>query len=264
MGWLPVPNPVAFSLFGVDVMWYGVLIAFAVILCCIIAYFRAPKFGLVSEDFIDIFLCGAPAGIIGARAYYVAFSWDTYKNNLSEILNFRGGGLAIHGAILGAALGIFIYCKAKKQPILRWADLMAPLWPLAQAIGRWGNYFNSEAHGTATTLPWAIYCDGEWVHPTFLYESIWCLLVCIFLFVFQKKGGYKFRGQLICLYACLYSVERFFVEGLRTDSLMIGSLRQAQLISIGAFALGLAGLFVFKKLYPIEKESGEDLETVSC
>ena len=134
-----------------------------------------------------------------------------------------------------------------KQSALKWLDLAGPSIALGQALGRWGNYFNSEAHGTPTTLPWAILADGELVHPTFLYESIWCLLLCIGLCIFEKKRKKSFDGQIIMLYAILYSVERFFVEGLRTDSLWIGSLRQAQVISVCIIVLCIIGYIFLKK-----------------
>lgn len=166
---------------------------------------------------------------------------------MKEILNFRGGGLAIHGALIGAFIALYLACRHYKESMLSWVELSAVGWPLAQAIGRWGNYFNSEAHGVATPLPWAIYADGEWVHPTFLYESLWCLLLFIFLLWWDESGRTKFKGQLICFYMIFYSLERFFVEGLRTDSLYIGHFRQAQLLSAAVAAAGIVLYFVLKK-----------------
>ena len=150
--------------------------------------------------------------------------------------------------------------KRWKHSPLKWLDLVAPGIAIGQALGRWGNYFNSEAHGTPTTLPWAILVDGELVHPTFLYESIWCLLLCIGLCIFEKKRKKRFDGQIILLYAIFYSIERFFVEGLRTDSLWIGSLRQAQVISVCIIVICGALYLILKKRS--EKEA-EEVEAAS-
>ena len=145
----------------------------------------------------------------------------------------------------------------KKVNILDLLDLIFPEVALGQAIGRWGNFFNSEAHGGPTDLPWAIEVDGEMVHPTFLYESIWCLLLFIFLIWFSKRTSFK--GQIVCLYGMLYSVERFFVEGLRTDSLMIGPLRQAQVISIAIFTVSLAAYIMLSHRDEVKK-TGKQVE----
>ena len=247
MGWLPIPNPIAFTVFGVSIRWYAICLTTGMVVGLLIAYYRAPKKLLNQERLLDFFVWAAPAGIIGARLYYVIFEWDRYKDNLMQIFNLRSGGLAIHGTLIGAFIAMYFVSKHYKEDLLSWIELTAPCWPLAQAIGRWGNYFNSEAHGTPTDLPWAIFADGEWVHPTFLYESLWCLLLAIFLFWWDGTGRTKFKGQLICFYMMIYSVERFFVEGLRTDSLYIGPFRQAQVLSAAVFAAGLILYFIFKK-----------------
>ncbi len=247
MGWLPVPDPVAFTVFGVEIRWYAICLTSGMLLALWMCMLRAPKKGLSKDRLLDFFIFCAPAGILGARAYYVIFKWAYYKEHLDEILNFRGGGLAIHGTLIGAFAALFLVGRHYKEDILSWIELVAPAWPLAQAVGRWGNYFNSEAHGGATSLPWAIYADGEWVHPTFLYESLWCFLLFLFLLWLDESGRVKFKGQLICLYMILYSAERFFVEGLRTDSLYIGSIRQAQLLSVVAAAAGTVLYFVFRR-----------------
>ena len=250
---LPVPDRVAFTipegvplLGGLQIMWYGILLTLGIVAAFFVVYKKAPSRCIDQERVLDYALWIVPAGVIGARLYYVLFEWDNYKDDLKSILNIREGGLAIHGALL-LGIGVGIICLIVwKQKILDWVDLTFMGVVLGQAIGRWGNYFNSEAHGTATDLPWAIYCDGEFVHPTFLYESIRCLLVFFFLLWFDKKKA-KYRGQILCLYCILYSVERFFVEGLRTDSLWIGSFRQAQEISVAAFAAGIIGLLLIQK-----------------
>jgi len=245
-GWLPVPNPVAFTVFGLDIMWYGICVTTAIVVAFYLLYKLAPSRELNQEHVLDIALCGVPMGIIGARLYYVVFSWANYKDDLMEIFNVRGGGLAIHGGIIfGFGTAILLLTKWKES-ILDWLDLLFVCLPLGQAIGRWGNYFNSEAHGGPTDLPWAIYADGEWVHPTFLYESLWCFLLFIFMMWWAKTKPAK-KGQLVCIYLIFYSVERFFVEGLRTDSLYIGSFRQAQVISAVLFLCGVVGLVIIAK-----------------
>ena len=222
------PDPVAFTLFGMDIMWYGVLIGTGFVLAIILCYKRAPKHGIQSDHILDFAIFLIPASIIGARAYYVLFSWENYAGDLWKILNIRNGGLAIHGGIIaGFIVGL-----------LELADLVFPTVALAQAIGRWGNFFNSEAHGGPTDLPWAVWADGQYVHPTFLYESLWCFALFWFLLWLDKRRA--FPGQIACLYGMLYSLERGLVEQLRTDSLMIGSFKQAQVLSFFVFVLCLA------------------------
>lgn len=234
---MPVPNPVAFHIFGIDVMWYGILIAVGMLTALIISYKRAPRHDLPSEHVLDAALICIPLAIVGARLYYILFHWSEYSGNFMKIINIRNGGLAIHGGLIfGIGAGVLLCYFWKIRPFNA-LDLVAPAVAIAQSIGRWGNYFNSEAHGGPTDLPWAIYADGQMVHPTFLYESIWCfLLFFVLLYVDNRR---KFEGQTFLLYGILYSFERFFVEGLRTDSLMLGSFRVAQLISALIFLLFL-------------------------
>jgi len=232
------PDPVAFSLFGFDIRWYGLLIALGFILAIFLAYRRAGDFGIKGDEVIDFAVWLMPLSIIGARLYYVLFSWDMYKDDPMSVFDIRSGGLAIHGGIIAGVITAAVFCKVHRINMLDLLDLIFPEVALGQAIGRWGNFFNSEAHGGPTDLPWAIEVDGELVHPTFLYESIWCLLLFAFLIWMSKRR--KFKGQIVCLYGMLYSVERCAVEALRTDSLMIGPFRQAQVISVAIFAVSLA------------------------
>jgi phosphatidylglycerol:prolipoprotein diacylglycerol transferase len=204
-------------------------------------------------------------GIIGARAYYVAFEWGRYAGRpLLEIVNPQGGGLAIHGAIIGATLATLIYTRRYHLSLLTWLDICLPTMLLGQAIGRWGNFFNQEAYGRPTTLPWGLdipsdrrippydnleqYPPSTWFHPTFLYESLWnagALLVILWLE--RRFRAWLKPGDSALLYGVLYSAGRFFTEGLRTDSLCVGAytldgactggLRIAQLVSLGAFAI---------------------------
>ena len=232
------PDPVAFTLFWMDIMWYGVLIGTGFVLAIILCYKRAPKHGIQSDHILDFAIFLIPASIIGARAYYVLFSWENYAGDLWKILNIRNGGLAIHGGIIAGFIVGLLVCKYHKIDILELADLVFPTVALAQAIGRWGNFFNSEAHGGPTDLPWAVWADGQYVHPTFLYESLWCFALFWFLLWLDKRRA--FPGQIACLYGMLYSLERGLVEQLRTDSLMIGSFKQAQVLSFFVFVLCLA------------------------
>lgn len=233
-------DPIAFSIFGFDIRWYGILIAFAMLIASTFLLKRGKTMGLSEDDLMDVIIWVLPSAIIGARLYYVLFyDLNYYVSQPSEILNLRAGGLAIHGGVIGGFLAGWLVTLKKGLPFIKLADVVAPVLVLGQAIGRWGNFFNGEAHGGPTNLPWGIVVDGEKVHPTFLYESIWNFL--IFLFLLRLLNKKHFDGQIIALYFVLYSIGRFFIEGLRTDSLMIGPLRIAQVISLlmifGGFAI---------------------------
>lgn len=237
---------VAFTLFGIDVMWYGILMATGMILGTLIALKEAKRVGISEDDVLNLAIIAIPVGLLGARLYYVTFNWGYYSQNPSEILNFRGGGMAIHGALIGGILTGYIYTRIKKINFLKMADSVIIGMPLAQAIGRWGNFINQEAHGGPTDLPWGIVIDGVKVHPTFLYESIWNIGIFIFLWIFRKKKQYE--GQIIVYYITLYSLGRFFIEGLRTDSLMIGPFRMAQVISlVGVIGGIIAHIYLSKR-----------------
>jgi prolipoprotein diacylglyceryl transferase len=238
-------NPVAFTIFDIDIMWYGILIASGVLIGTLLALKEARRIGFRDEDLIDLLIVAIPSAIIGARLYYVIFQFDYYKDNLSEIINIRGGGLAIHGGIIAAVLVGYIFCKIRKVNFWQITDITAPSIILGQAIGRWGNFINQEAYGTQTDLPWGILVNGQKVHPTFLYESLWNIVVFMFLLWYRRKGRKK-DGEVFLLYAILYSIGRFLVEGLRTDSLMMGNIRVAQLISIVIIVL-LSVVFIRRR-----------------
>ena len=241
-------NPIAFEIFGFKVMWYGVLIGIGIILAFLLAYINAKRKGLNFDVLIDIFLISFPCAIIGARAYYVIFEWNSYKNNLFNIFNIREGGLAIHGGLIGAFLSAFIFTRVKKIKFLAYADLVAPSIILAQGIGRWGNFMNSEAHGDIVSYKFiskfpkfiqnGMNINGQFYNPTFLYESIWDIFVCFLLVIILYKVKKGYEGIVISSYMILYSVGRFFIEGLRTDSLMFFGLRIAQIISLIGISLG--------------------------
>ena len=237
---------VAFTIFGIDVMWYGILMAIGMILGTLIALKEAKRVGIKEDNILDLAIIAIPVGLLCARLYYVIFNWEYYASNPSQVFNFRGGGMAIHGALIGGVLAGYLFSRYKKINFFKLADTVIIGMPLAQSIGRWGNFINKEAHGGPTNLPWGIMVDGVKVHPTFLYESIWDFGIFVFLWMFRKKKSYE--GQIIVLYAILYSLGRFFIEGLRTDSLMIGPLRMAQVISLVGVIGGLiAHIYLSKK-----------------
>ncbi len=238
------PDPIAFTIGSLEIRWYGILIAFGMLLAVLISSKRSRRHGVTEDDVLDIVLWMIPIGVIGARLYYVLFNLD-YYDTLGEALNIRNGGLAIHGGLIFGIITVIIVCRHKHIGFFNMLDLFMPTVALAQSIGRWGNFFNGEAHGGPTDLPWGIIVDGVKVHPTFLYESIWCLLLFIFLSWWDKSKR-KSNGEVFALYCILYSIERFFVEALRTDSLMIGPFKQAQVLSICAIIFGIC-LFIYAR-----------------
>lgn len=233
-------NPIAFSINGFEIRWYGIMIAVGVLAAFVLANINCKKKNYDFNIIIDVFLVAFPFAIVGARLYYVIFQFQDYKDNLLDIFNIRQGGLAIHGGLILGLASAYIYTRYKNKDFIKMADLAAPSIVLAQAIGRWGNFFNGEAHGGEVSYGFiskfpefiqrGMYIDGFYYQPTFLYESIWDLIVCIvLLYLFRRKCV---KGSVLFSYIGLYSLGRFFIEGLRTDSLMIGSIRVAQLVSI--------------------------------
>jgi len=256
------PDPVAFEIFGLDVRWYGILMATGIIVGGIVFYKRAPKHGIESESVLDILIVAIPMGIVFARLYYVIFDWSLYSGELSEIFDLRGGGLAVHGSLIGGILGAYLVTRRKKINFPEGLDAVVPGFAIAQAIGRWGNFFNSEAHGGPTDLPWGIMVMGEKVHPTFLYESVWCLL--LFFFLLHIDNHRKFLGQTALLYGILYSAERFLVEGLRTDSLMIGPFRQAQVLSAAVIIICTCTYIILRRKHKnsLQQSAGSESENI--
>lgn len=231
-------NPIAFTVFGLEIRWYGIFIALAMLIASSFVLRKGKQMGLKEDDLMDLVIWVLPSAIVGARLHYVLFyDLSYYLSEPMEILNLRAGGLAIHGGVIAGVLAGYVVTRIKNMPFIKLADVVAPVLILGQAIGRWGNYFNGEAHGGPTDLPWGIMVNGEKVHPTFFYES--ALNFLIFLFLMRLLGKKKFDGQIAALYLILYSIGRFFIEGLRTDSLMVGPFRTAQVISLILIALGL-------------------------
>lgn len=244
-----MPDPFLVDFGFLKIRWYGALIALAILLGTFLALKEVRKKNIDEDQFMNALLVSIPSAFIGARLYYVAFNWDYYRLYPAEIPAVWHGGLAIHGGIIGAFLSAWIVLKYYRIEFLQVADLAAPSLILGQAIGRWGNYFNQEAYGyeaDPSQIPWAMWIDGAYRHPTFLYESIWNLVIFALLIFVREK--YKPRdGFIISLYLIAYSTGRFFIEGFRTDSLMLGPLRMAQLSSLIFIFLGLVLLIWTKK-----------------
>jgi phosphatidylglycerol:prolipoprotein diacylglycerol transferase len=252
-------NPVAFNLFNMPIRWYGILISLGMLIGIVLLSYTCKIKKISYDNMMDAVLIALPAAIVGARLYYVIFNLGYYSSNPSEIINIRQGGLAIHGGVIFALIAAYIYTRKKKLEFLKYADAAAPSLILAQAIGRWGNFFNQEAHGGEVTKEFishfpqfiqkGMYIDGAYYHPTFLYESIWNIVVFgVLIFVLKKAAK---DGTTIFTYVGLYSIGRFIIEGLRTDSLMLGPIRVAQLVSLTGVLIWL-GYLCFA--YFIKKE----------
>lgn len=272
-------NRVAFTLFGKDIYWYGIIIAAGMALAMVFAFSMAKKFGLDSDKMVDVIFVGVIGAIISARAYYVIFSPVPYES-VWDMVNIRDGGLAIYGGIIGAVLFGGLACKWRKVPLLPMLDLTSMGFLIGQSIGRWGNFVNQEAFGCNTDLPWGMISERTTrylssvkdtlaasgvtvdpsmpVHPTFLYESLWCALGFLLLFLFVRHRRYD--GQIALMYVVWYGLGRAFIEGLRTDSLMVGGFRTSQMLgflSAGAAALALLW-FAVKKKNTLRKGAAED------
>lgn len=244
-------NPEIVNLFGISIRWYSALILCGIMLAFFLANKESKKFNLPDEFIFDMGFWVVIFGILGARIYYVIFNFSNYSDNLLDIFKVWEGGLAIHGGIIFGLITLLIYCKIKKVKPLRITDIVVPSLIIAQAIGRWGNFFNSEAHGPITTLANlkslfipdfiinGMYIDGVYYHPTFLYESLWCILGFIILLLVRRFYKYLKSGQLTCVYLVWYGIGRLLIESLRTDSLMIGSFKVAQLVSLFMIVIGL-------------------------
>lgn len=250
------PGPIVVEIGPLAIRWYGLLIASAVLIGVFLSQELAKRRNVNPEALGDLAIWLVVAAIPCARLYYVLFEWDNYANNPGQIFAIWQGGIAIHGAIIGGIVATLIFARLQKIPFWQLADLVAPSLILGQAIGRWGNFFNSEAFGAPTDVPWGLFIPierrppdligFEYFHPTFLYESLWNLgvfAILLTLFLRGLKGKPQLKlGTIFLLYLVGYSSGRFWIEGLRTDSLMLGPLRIAQIVSLGAIAIGIAGL----------------------
>ncbi|MGG1676433.1 prolipoprotein diacylglyceryl transferase [Neobacillus sp. NRS-1170] len=250
-------DPIAFTLGPIQVHWYGIIIGSGLALALFLAIREANRRGLPKDTFADLMLWAIPIAIISARIYYVIFEWKYYVSHPVDIPKIWNGGIAIHGALIGSVLTAYVFARKRGISFWKIADIAAPSIILGQAIGRWGNFMNQEAHGGEVTrsflenlhLPDFIinqmYINGAYYHPTFLYESLWDFAGFILLMLLRRVNFR--RGELFLSYVIWYSVGRFFVEGLRTDSLMLGSLRMAQTISIALIVAAVAILIVRRK-----------------
>ena len=263
-------NRVAFHIGGISIYWYGVCIAVGLCLALIFAFRHSIEFGVDPDSMVDVILVGVVLGIISARAYYVAMAPFKYES-IWDMIAIRDGGLAIYGGIIGAFLFGGLACKWRGVPVLPMFDLTAMGFLIGQCCGRWGNFFNQEAFGCNTTLPWGMYSEATRtylmgstvtaqsgmvidpnlpVHPTFLYESLWCLAGFIMLFRYFKKR--KFNGDITLRYMVWYGAGRFWIEALRTDSLMLVpsiGLRVSQLVAGIAVVAGIAAEIYFTRKY---------------
>lgn len=248
---------IAFTMGTIHFSWFGLILATATIVAFAINWYYIRMRNENVDNLLDLALYSIPIGIVSARFYYVAVNWQLYADNPSEILQIWHGGLAIHGALIGVILTIWVYSQIKKISFWRWVDLVVPGLIFGQAIGQWGNFINQDAFGYPTDDPWGIYIDFmnrppgyeqfDFFHPTFLYECGWDLFIFIILitasWITLKKSNKVASGSLFLLYLILYSIGRFVIEGFRIDSEMLGDWRLAQLVSAVTIVLGGALLF---------------------
>lgn len=242
-------NAVAFQIFGINVYWYTIFIIFAFIIGIILCKRDNKKYGIEFDDIFEMLIYVIPASVIFARLYYVIFDLEYYLKYPIEILKIWNGGLAIYGGIIGGIITIYLYCKIKKKLFLDITDYLIPYLALGQALGRWGNFFNVEAYGTQTNSIFRMgitkYSTYMEVHPTFLYESICDFVIFIILYLLRNKRKYK--GQITYIYLVLYGFIRAIIEGLRVDSLMLGTFRVSQILSIILF-LVFGIILIYKRI----------------
>lgn len=243
-------NRVAFNIFGFNVYYYSLCILLGVIVAYILITREGKKQGLPKEFISDLIFYTLIIGILGARVYYCVFNLDYYLANPSEILKIYNGGLAIHGGVIAGLIFVYFYTKEKNVSFIKILDIVAPAVIIAQSFGRWGNFFNQEAHGGITTyqnlknmhIPEFIingmHIEGKYYYPTFFFESIWCLIGFIILMIARKNKNLK-KGFQIGFYFIWYGIGRFFIEALRTDSLMFFGLKIAQIVSLIGIIIGI-------------------------
>ncbi len=252
-------NRVAISLGSIKIYWYGIIICLGIILGFTVAYLRMKKIGVTSDDLADIALICVPSAIIGARIYYVLAELESYSS-FYEMIAIWNGGIAIYGAVIGGVIAFTLVCKYKKKPLFKMYDCAAPGLILGQIIGRWGNFFNAEAYGIAESYdflgakfdisalsqnnPLRMTIDGMTVHPTFLYESLWNLTGFVLMNVFFKKRA--FDGEVLLWYLTWYGIGRCIIEGLRGDSLYLGSIRVSQLLAFVCFVSGALAIIILR------------------
>ncbi|MCR5773929.1 MAG: prolipoprotein diacylglyceryl transferase [Lachnospiraceae bacterium] len=278
--------PKSFTVFGFTVALYGLIIAFGMLLGVSLAAYDRRSRGLADDPIWDLALIGIPSGIVGARIYYVIFSWDYYSSDPIQILNIRQGGLAIYGGVIGALIAILIYCRIKKESFFEVWDSIALGFLIGQSLGRWGNFFNREVFGGYTDNIFAMRIPIEavrerditpalastigagenfiQVHPTFLYESLWNAGLLILLFLYRKHK--KFSGEIFCLYIAGYGIGRFWIEAIRTDQLYItGTKIPVSMVVAALMVLTAAGVElyqrtgIFKKKKKVRRRQTQDV-----
>ena len=244
-------DKIAFSAFGVDIHWYGIIIACALLVGVVLGVIEAKRRGYRAEMVLDFMLIAIPMAILGARIYYVASEWGLYSGNFWSVFAIWNGGLAIYGAVIGGVLAAFIFYKWQRVRVGTMMDIAAPSLVIAQAIGRWGNFVNQEAHGGLIAnakwhwFPMGVDIGGSWYYATFFYESVWNVLVFIVLMLVRKRM--KIRGGIFALYLIGYGFGRFWIEQLRTDSLWWGPFRASQLLSAVLVLVAIAYLVIMSK-----------------
>lgn len=258
----PVYNT-AFTIFGYEIKWYGIIITIGLFLAVIYCFKRMKKFGIDDDRAIDVVMVGFVGAIVCARLYYVFLEWDSYKNDISKIFSVHSGGLAIYGGLIGAVLFGAVMAKIRRVRLMPLLDLAGMGFLIGQGVGRWGNFFNHECFGSNTSMPWGmtspkiqaqikatadeifastgVAVDPSLpVHPCFLYESLWCLLGFLLLHLYSKHR--KFDGEIFFMYIGWYGLGRVFIEGLRTDSLMVGHIRISQLVAGVCVVISIASI----------------------
>ncbi len=258
-------NPIMIDFGFIQIYWYSFFLLIAFIIGCYLALKEAKKRNINEDFMINLFFYTIPIAFIGARIYYVLFNLDYYSINPIEIIKIWEGGLAIHGGVLAGFLFILFYCRKHKVSLFQITDILVVSLILGQAIGRWGNFFNGEAHGAVTTLAHlqnlhlpnfiinGMYIDGNYYIPTFLYESIWNIIGFIILYIYRNRKNTHI-GQTTGFYLLWYGIGRLIIEGMRTDSLMLGNIRIAQLVSIITLIIGII-LMIVKKADHKEENS---------
>ncbi len=251
-------NPIAWQWGALQVHWYGVIIATGVVLALVLSIREGRRQGIEEDAFYDFLLYALPVALVCARLYYVIFQWSYYRLHPSEIIAIWDGGIAIYGGLLGGAAVLWWYCRRQQRSAWQFLDIIAPTVIMAQGLGRWGNFFNQEAFGGITTkaalmaqhLPaWLInqmYIGGAYRVPTFLYESSWDLTGFVLLMLLRHRRHFFKRGEVFLAYVAWYAFGRFFIEGMRTDSLMLGPVRFSQGLSVLLFVIAL-GAVVYRR-----------------
>lgn len=257
-------NPIAFTLGPIEVHWYGIIIASAVVLAVILSVKEGRKRGIIEDDIYDMLLWALPFSIISARIYYVIFQWSYYANHLGEIYRIWDGGIAIYGALIGALITVIVFCRKRNIPVWLMLDVVAPTVIMAQGIGRWGNFMNQEAYGAVTSLSFLqklhlpafiiqqMNIQGAYRQPTFLYESLWDVIGFVLLICLRRRSNLFKRGEVFFSYVIWYSFGRFFIEQMRTDSLMLGALRVSQWLSVILFVGAVTGWILRRYWEPLE------------